>query len=142
MRYYGVGGNARALDHYWARRGWFDIAIKASGSVAGLQTCLDCVRAGSGVVQLGNIPGPHDQGSRPQRIVPRQPVIGQALAALADRRIVVESRLTARFPLAQAREAVEPALGRKPGNEGADLAEAWPAVTALVQAACSANSGN
>ena len=30
----------------------------------------------------------------------------------------VESRLTARFPLAQAREAVEPALGRKPGNEG------------------------
>jgi L-idonate 5-dehydrogenase len=39
-------------------------------------------------------------------------VFEQALQALADRRIVVDPLLTARFPLADAREAFELALDR------------------------------
>ena len=116
-----VGNDAAALDRYRARRGWFDVAIEASGSVAGLQTCLECVRAGGVVVQLGNIPG-SAWSLVLQALMTKEldlrgsfrfnRVFEQALSALAERRIVVDPLLTARFPLADARDAFELALDR------------------------------
>src|SRR5919202_1096282 len=116
-----VGNDAQALDRYRARRGWFDVAIEASGSVAGLQTCLECVRAGGVVVQLGNIPG-SAWSLVLQALMTKEldlrgsfrfnRVFEQALSALAERRIVVDPLLTARFPLADARDAFELALER------------------------------
>jgi L-idonate 5-dehydrogenase len=116
-----VGNNAPALDRYRAKRGWFDVAIEASGSPAGLQTCLDCVRAGGVVVQLGNIPG-SAWSLVLQSLMTKEldlrgsfrfnRVFEQALHALANRRIVVDPLLTARFPLAEAREAFALALDR------------------------------
>jgi L-idonate 5-dehydrogenase len=116
-----VGADAQALDRYRVRRGWFDVAIEASGSVAGLQTCLECVRAGGVVVQLGNIPG-SAWSLVLQALMTKEldlrgsfrfnRVFEQALTALAERRIVVDPLLTARFPLADAREAFELALDR------------------------------
>jgi L-idonate 5-dehydrogenase len=116
-----VSRDAPVLDRYRARRGRFDVAIEASGSVAGLQTCLDCVRAGGVVVQLGNTPG-SAWSLVLQALMTKEldlrgsfrfnRVFEQALQALADRRIVVDPLLTARFPLADAREAFELALDR------------------------------
>jgi L-idonate 5-dehydrogenase len=116
-----VGNDAAALDRYRARRGWFDVAIEASGSVAGLQTCLECVRAGGVVVQLGNIPG-SAWSLVLQALMTKEldlrgsfrfnRVFEQALSALAERRIVVDPLLSARFPLADARDAFELALDR------------------------------
>ena len=77
------------------------------------------------MVQLGNIPGPPMTKDLDLRGSFRfNQVFGQALAALAGRRIVVESRLTARSPLAHAKEAVEPALGRNQAMKGQLFAEA------------------
>jgi L-idonate 5-dehydrogenase len=116
-----VAANPRVLDRYRARRGWFDVAIEASGSTAGLQACLDCVRAGGVVVQLGNIPG-SAWSLVLQALMTKEldlkgsfrfnRVFEQALGALAARRIVVDPLLTARFPLAGVRDAFELALDR------------------------------
>ncbi len=128
-----VGVSAQALDRYRVRRGWFDVAVEASGSAAGLQTCLDCVRAGGVVVQLGNIPG-SAWSLVLQALMTKEldlrgsfrfnRVFEQALRALADRRIVVEPLLTARFPLMQAKEACELALDRNRAMKVQLLAEA------------------
>ena len=116
-----VAADASALDRYRARRGFFDVAIEASGSVAGLQTCLDCVRAGGVVVQLGNIPGSAWtlvlQALMTKELDLRgsfrfNRVFEQALQALATGKIVVDPLLTARFPLADAQAAFELALDR------------------------------
>jgi L-idonate 5-dehydrogenase len=120
----GGGGDAAAasaLDRYRAGRGWFDVAIEASGSAAGLQTCLDCVRAGGVVVQLGNVPGGTWSLALHAVMTKELDLRGSfrfnrvfepALRALADRRIVVDPLLTARFPLADAPAAFELALDR------------------------------
>jgi L-idonate 5-dehydrogenase len=128
-----IGSDVPALDRYRARRGWFDVAIEASGSPAGLQTCLDCVRAGGVVVQLGNIPG-SAWSLVLQALMTKEldlrgsfrfnRVFEQALQALSDRKIVVEPLLTARFPLMQANEAFELALDRNRAMKVQLLAEA------------------
>jgi L-idonate 5-dehydrogenase len=41
---------------YGADKGWFDVAFEASGAPAALVTCLDCVRPGGRIVQLGMLP--------------------------------------------------------------------------------------
>ena len=71
------------------------------------------------MVQLGNIPG-SAWSLVLQALMTKEldlrgsfrfnRVFEQALAALAERRIVVDPLLTARFPLAEAREAFELAL--------------------------------
>jgi L-idonate 5-dehydrogenase len=116
-----VGGDGPALGGDGTLRGRFDVAIEASGSAAGLQTCLDGVRAGGVVVQLGNIPGTAWTVAL-QALVTKEldlrgsfrfnGVFGQALKALADGRIVVDPLLTARFPLTDAQGAFELALDR------------------------------
>jgi L-idonate 5-dehydrogenase len=128
-----VAGDAAALDRYRARRGWFDVAIEASGSVAGLQTCLDCVRAGGVVVQLGNVPG-SAWSLMLQALMTKEldlrgsfrfnRVFEQALQALADGRIIVDPLLTGRFPLASAQEAFERALDRSQAMKVQLFAEA------------------
>src|SRR5690606_32884234 len=41
---------------YGADKGWFDVAIEASGSPQALITCLACTRPGGRIVQLGMLP--------------------------------------------------------------------------------------
>ena len=51
-----VGQDGGALDREIQRTGGFDIAFEVSGNPAGLATCLEAVRPGATVVQVGTLP--------------------------------------------------------------------------------------
>lgn len=44
------------IEAYEADKGWFDVALEASGSPQALSTCLGCTRPGGRIVQLGMLP--------------------------------------------------------------------------------------
>jgi L-idonate 5-dehydrogenase len=44
------------IEAYQADKGWFDVAFEASGNPQALTACLDCVRPGGRIVQLGMLP--------------------------------------------------------------------------------------
>jgi L-idonate 5-dehydrogenase len=48
-----AAGTPERIEAYQADRGWFDVALEASGSPQALITCLQCTRPGGRIVQLG-----------------------------------------------------------------------------------------
>jgi L-idonate 5-dehydrogenase len=51
-----IATSAESLDSEVQRTGGFDVAFEVSGSPAGLATCLESVRPGATVVQVGTLP--------------------------------------------------------------------------------------
>jgi L-idonate 5-dehydrogenase len=51
-----VAAEPARIEAYQADKGWFDVAFEASGNPQALTTCLDCVRPGGRIVQLGMLP--------------------------------------------------------------------------------------
>jgi len=102
----------------WPER--VDVAFEASGTLAGLSTCLDRIRPGGTVVQLGMV-GPGDVGVRDNRMVSREITLrgsfrfngefDEALALLAGD-LDVNAVVSHRFPLADARSAFDMAADR------------------------------
>jgi L-idonate 5-dehydrogenase len=98
-------------DLAWPRD--FDVAIEASGSPAGLRTCLERARPGGTVVQLGLLP-PGDVTWPGARVAVREISVrgsfrfdaefDQAISLLADG-LDAGAIVTHKFPLAQADEA-------------------------------------
>lgn len=97
-----------------------DVAIEASGSPAGLRTCIDLARPGATVVQLGLLPG-GDVGVQGARLVTREVTLtgsfrfdkefDEALTLLAGG-LNVAAVVSHRFPLSSAKEAFAVASDR------------------------------
>ncbi|PMS35278.1 L-idonate 5-dehydrogenase [Trinickia symbiotica] len=110
-----------AIGRWAEARGFFDVAIEASGSPAGLDTALRSVRAGGTVVQVGNLPaGPSPV---PANLVMSKEIryVGSfrfadeyAIAAeeIAAGRIDLRPLMTHAFSLAEANRAFEIAHDR------------------------------
>ncbi|MEU8224092.1 L-idonate 5-dehydrogenase [Kribbella sp. NPDC048915] len=94
---------------------WAEVAIEASGTAGGLRTCLERVRRGGTVVQVGSLPG-GDTAFPGSLLMTRElRLVGAfrfdhefdtAIAWLADG-LPVEPIVTHVFPLAEARKAFE-----------------------------------
>jgi L-idonate 5-dehydrogenase len=98
-----------------------DIAIEASGTGAGLRTCLERVRRGGAVVQVGSLP-PGDTAFAGNVLMTRELTLtgafrfdhefDTAIALLAGG-LTVDPIVTHAFPLAEAGTAFELATDRK-----------------------------
>lgn len=98
-----------------------DVAIEAAGSVAALQTCLDAVRRGGRIVQVGTLPPQGISFPAHQIMVRELDYVGAfraahafdwAVQALRTRRVDVRPLLSAALPLSRAQEAFELAADR------------------------------
>jgi L-idonate 5-dehydrogenase len=107
---------------YQADKGWFDVALEASGNPKALITCLDCVRPGGRIVQLGMLPG-GELGLPLTRLTPKEidlvgtfrfhEEFGQAVEALTSGRLDVDPLLTGTFSADQRDAAFAAALDRR-----------------------------
>ncbi len=110
------------IEAYSADKGWFDVAIEASGSPKALFTCLDCVHPGGRIVQLGMLPG-GDLGLPLTRLTPKEidllgtfrfhEEFGQAVEALTSGRLDVAPLLTGTFSARERDAAFAAALDRR-----------------------------
>jgi L-idonate 5-dehydrogenase len=110
------------IDAYAAGKGWFDVALEASGSPMALITCLDCVRPGGRIVQLGMLPS-GDIALPLTRITPKELELvgtfrfheefGDAVAALTNGRIEVSPVLTGTYSAEQRDAAFAAAADRQ-----------------------------
>jgi L-idonate 5-dehydrogenase len=118
-----LGATALVRPQGTASLAWpepLDVAIEASGSPAGLRTCLERVRPGGTVVQVGLLP-PGDVGVPAVRMVTREVTLrgsfrfdgefDEALELLASG-LDVGAMVTGSFPLAEAAAAFELASDR------------------------------
>ena len=105
-----------------ADKGWFDVAFEASGDPKALVTCLDCVRPGGRIVQLGMLPG-GELGLPLTRLTPKEidlvgtfrfhEEFGQAVEALTSGRVEVGPLLTGTFSADQRDAAFAAARDRR-----------------------------
>ena len=94
------------FEAYQADKGWFDVALEASGSPQALITCLACTRPGGRIVQLGMLPS-GDIALPLTRITPKEIELvgtfrfheefGLAVDALTSGRFDVRPILTGAF---------------------------------------------
>jgi L-idonate 5-dehydrogenase len=117
-----VAAEPARIEAYQADKGWFDTAFEASGNPKALITCLDCVRPGGRVVQLGMLPsGP--VGLPLTRLTPKEIELvgtfrfhdefGVAVEALVSGRLDAAPVLTGTFSAAERDAAVAAALDRQ-----------------------------
>lgn len=66
-----VAARPDELDPYRENKGWFDVAIEASGAAAAIQTCFECTRPGGRIVQVGFLP-PGDVGVPVNRLMAKE----------------------------------------------------------------------
>jgi L-idonate 5-dehydrogenase len=107
---------------YQADKGWFDVAIEASGNPKALNTCLECVRPGGRIVQLGMLPG-GELGLPLTRLTPKEIELvgtfrfhdefGMAVEALTSGRLDVAPLLTGTFGAEERDAAFAAALDRR-----------------------------
>jgi L-idonate 5-dehydrogenase len=107
---------------YQADKGWFDVALEASGNPKALITCLDCVRPGGRIVQLGMLPG-GELGLPLTKLTPKEidllgtfrfhEEFGMAVEALISGRLDVRPILTGTFAAAERDAAFAAALDRR-----------------------------
>ncbi len=107
---------------YQADKGWFDVAFEASGSPAALITCLECVRPGGRIVQLGMLPG-GEFGLPLTKVTPKEidllgtfrfhDEFGIAVEALISGQVEVAPLLTGTFSAAERDDAFAAALDRR-----------------------------
>lgn len=110
------------LAAYERDRGWFDVAIEASGSPQALITCLECTRPGGRIVQLGMLPT-GDLALPLTRITPKEiELIGtfrfheefaMAVDALASGRLDVGPILSGTFSVEECDAAFAAAADRQ-----------------------------
>ncbi|MCL4746001.1 MAG: L-idonate 5-dehydrogenase [Burkholderiaceae bacterium] len=93
-----------------------DVAFEVSGAVSALNTCLQTVRRGATIVQVGTLP---PEGAQlPLNLVMQREldllgslrfgnVFGDAVAAIASRQVDVRPVISASHPLAEAAAAIE-----------------------------------
>jgi L-idonate 5-dehydrogenase len=111
--------HADTLDRYAAEKGYFDVALEASGSPRALLGILPVVKPGGTVVQIGiggDVPVPMSVLAA-KEITWRgtfrfHAEFAMAVEALAARRIDVAPLLTERFPIERAAEAFALAADR------------------------------
>jgi L-idonate 5-dehydrogenase len=97
-----------------------EVTIEAAGNAAALTTCLDAVRRGGRVIQVGTLPAelPFPANSVMQRELDYRGVFRAHLAfdwavqAIRSRRVDVRPLITAQLPLAHAQQAFDLALDR------------------------------
>ena len=116
-----VAAEPARIDAYQADKGWFDIAFEASGNPQALATCLDCVRPGGRVVQLGMLPT-GAIGLPLTKLTPKEIELvgtfrfhdefGTAVEALASGRLDASPLLTGTFSAAERDAAFAAALDR------------------------------
>ena len=115
-----VARTSGELERYWRDKGYFDVAIEASGNSAALTGAMACVRPHGVIVQLG-LGG--------EVTLPLNTLVAKEIelrgsfrfheefewaAAMIDRKLIdVRPLLTASLPLARAREAFELAGDRR-----------------------------
>ena len=107
---------------YQADKGWFDVAFEASGNPKALITCLDCVRPGGRIVQLGMLPA-GELALPLTRLTPKEidllgtfrfhDEFGTAVEALIGGRLDVAPLLTGTFSAAERDAAFAAALDRR-----------------------------
>ena len=105
-----------------ADKGRFDVAFEASGNPQALITCLDCVRPGGRIVQLGMLPG-GELGLPLTRLTPKEidlvgtfrfhDEFGIAVEALTSGRLDVAPLLTGSFSAEDRDAAFAAALDRR-----------------------------
>jgi L-idonate 5-dehydrogenase len=110
------------IEAYSTDKGWFDVAIEASGNPKALFTCLDCVHPGGRIVQLGMLPS-GDLALPLTRITPKEidlvgtfrfhEEFGQAVEALISGRIDAAPILTGTFSARERDAAFAAALDRR-----------------------------
>ncbi len=107
---------------YQADKGWFDAAFEASGNPHALVSCLECVRPGGRIVQLGMLPS-GELALPLTRLTPKEIELvgtfrfhdefGQAVEALTSGRLDVSALLTGTFSAAERDTAFAAALDRR-----------------------------
>jgi len=110
------------IEAYQADKGWFDVAFEASGNPRALITCLECVRPGGRIVQLGMLPS-GTLGLPLTKITPKEldlvgtfrfhDEFGAAVEALVSGRLDAAPVLTGTFGAEQRDAAFAAALDRE-----------------------------
>jgi L-idonate 5-dehydrogenase len=117
-----VAAEPDRIEPYRADKGRFDAAFEASGNPQALVTCLDCVRPGGRIVQLGMLPG-GELGLPLTRVTPKEidllgtfrfhDEFGLAVEALVAGRLDLAPILTGTFGAAERDAAFAAALDRR-----------------------------
>jgi L-idonate 5-dehydrogenase len=117
-----VAAEPARIEAYQADKGWFDVAFEASGNPQALATCLDCVRPGGRIVQLGMLPS-GAIGLPLTKLTPKEiDLVGTfrfhdefevAVAALVGGRLDASPLLTGTFSAADRDAAFAAALDRE-----------------------------
>ncbi|HEX6115236.1 MAG TPA: L-idonate 5-dehydrogenase [Geminicoccaceae bacterium] len=117
-----AAGAPERIAAYQADKGWFDVALEASGSPQALITCLACTRPGGRIVQLGMLPS-GDIALPLTSITPKEIELigtfrfheefGLAVAALASGRFDVSPVLSGTFPAEERDAAFAAAADRR-----------------------------
>jgi L-idonate 5-dehydrogenase len=110
------------LDRFIQDGGYFDAAIEASGNIRGLENCIDAVRSGGRIVQVGIFPAGNPGVPVNKLLAKELELFGTfrfheefqwAVDALASGRVNVGPILSAQFPFPDAVKAFELASDRR-----------------------------
>jgi L-idonate 5-dehydrogenase len=112
---------APELEGFMQDGGYFDAAIEASGNIRGLENCVDAVRPGGRIVQLGIFPAGNPGAPINKVLAKELELFGTfrfheefhwAVQALTSGRVNVDPILSAQFPFPDAIKAFELASDR------------------------------
>ena len=110
------------LERFIQDGGYFDAAIEASGNIRGLENCIDTVRSGGRIVQVGIFPAGNPGVPINKFLAKELELFGTfrfheefqwAVQALASGRVDVDPILSAQFPFSEAVKAFELASDRR-----------------------------
>jgi L-idonate 5-dehydrogenase len=110
------------LEPFSAEGGWFDLALEVSGNARALENCIDSVRPGGRIIQVGILPQ-GNSGAPPNKVLAKElEYVGTfrfheefawAVEALVGGRVNVEPILTQQFSFSDAIHAFEQASDRR-----------------------------
>jgi L-idonate 5-dehydrogenase len=110
------------LDSLMQDRGYFDVAIEASGNIRGLENCIDATRPGGRIVQVGILPAGNAGAPMNKLLAKELELFGTfrfheefqwAIQALISGRVKVDPILSAQFTFPDAIQAFELASDRR-----------------------------
>lgn len=109
------------MSFYEENNGYFDVAIEASGNLAGMGNCLRALRPGGRLVQLGLLTHSDTDASLNKIVTKELEVVGafradkefhDAVRHISDGTIDVSPVLSHRFPLSEVDQAFQVAVDR------------------------------
>jgi L-idonate 5-dehydrogenase len=112
---------AARLESFTQNKGYFDLAIEASGNPNGLETCITSVHPGGRIVQVGLLPSGPTPVLVNQLLSKELELVGTfrfheefawAVEAIVQKRIDVQPLITARYSFREAEQAFELAKDR------------------------------